>query len=80
MKYRRRDMKCPSDMKLLRNEVKFALIRVGELHTRSVLHVRSTLHLPARANFIEKIRLLCKRIFSGRVDRNESPKSFCRKN
>ena len=54
MKYCLRNMKCPSGMKLLRNEVKFALCAAAHFIRVAYFICDSIFHLPARANFIEK--------------------------
>ena len=38
-------------MKLLRNEVKFALIHISELHTQSILHMHQHISLAPKGKF-----------------------------
>ena len=49
-----RNMKCPSDMKLLRNEVKFAIMCEAHFIREAYFILRSRTSLARRANFIEK--------------------------
>ena len=54
MKYFYRNMKCPSDMKLLGNEVKFAPCAAAHFIREAYFICDSIFHLAVRANFIEK--------------------------
>ena len=54
MKYCYRNMKCPSDMKLLGNEVKFAPCAAAHFIREAYFICVSIFHLAVRANFIEK--------------------------
>ena len=47
MKYCLRNMKCPADTKLLRNEVKFALMCVSTLHSEATSYRISDISLAA---------------------------------
>ena len=70
MKYFYRNMKCPSDMKLLGNEVKFAPCAAAHFIREAYFICDSIFHLAVRANFIEKENpMLSHRVsFSGAGD------------
>ena len=64
MKYFYRNMKCPSDMKLLGNEVKFAPCAAAHFIREAYFICDSIFHLAVRANFIEKENpMLSHRVF-----------------
>ena len=60
-----RNMKCPSDMKLLRKEVKFAIMCEAHFIREAYFILRSRTSLARRANFIEKSLMQGIRLFSG---------------
>ena len=62
MKYCWRNMKCLSDMKWLRHEVKFALMCEAHFIVSTTSYTAGVLHLP-QANFIEKRTCFCKCVF-----------------
>ncbi len=62
MKYCWRNMKCLSDMKWLRHEVKFALMCEAHFIVSTTSYTAGVLHLP-QANFIEKRTCCCKCVF-----------------